>query len=313
MGAGRGGGISGISTTGGTLRGFGAFTGAFTASAGFRALAAPPAGFARRAFARRALRGFAFPRGRPCEPISGTGASSPWPRTLLSARVRRQPRCARLEMPRARLYPHARRAPARAAHARPHRHATEPVDIEADLLVLALGEAELEGGEPARAHRRARRRRVATRGRRRAVPRQARADAGGARARSCARSASRSSVSARARTLADRRCASRPAARRASPRAWARARAAFAWSSAASRTATRACEVAAEGALLGAYRFDKYLTDERSRAPATTTLHPAAARRASPPPTASARSPARARPRAPSRAHAISSTSPPAR
>src|SRR5207237_768652 len=31
------------------------------------------------------------------------------------------------------------------------------------------------------------------------------------------------------------------------------------------RTDARACEIAAEGALLGGYRFEKYLTDERSR------------------------------------------------
>ncbi|HEY7372927.1 MAG TPA: M17 family peptidase N-terminal domain-containing protein, partial [Polyangia bacterium] len=55
------------------------------------------------------------------------------------------------------------------------------------------------------------------------------------------------------------------------------ARVAFAWSAAGVTIAeVRACEVAAEGALLGGYRFDKYLTDERSRRPALAafTLRP---------------------------------------
>ncbi|HLK92604.1 MAG TPA: leucyl aminopeptidase [Polyangia bacterium] len=46
-------------------------------------------------------------------------------------------------------------------------------------------------------------------------------------------------------------------------------RAALAWSSA---EGTRALEAAAEGAALGTYRFDKYLTDERSRAASLTSL-----------------------------------------
>jgi leucyl aminopeptidase len=49
------------------------------------------------------------------------------------------------------------------------------------------------------------------------------------------------------------------------------ARVAFAWSPAADSDG-RGCEVVAEGALLGSYRFDKYLTDERTRRPAMTTF-----------------------------------------
>ena len=51
------------------------------------------------------------------------------------------------------------------------------------------------------------------------------------------------------------------------------ARVVFAWSSAdAGGGAARACEIAAEGALLGGYRFDKYLTDERNRPAATSAF-----------------------------------------
>src|SRR3982751_6789218 len=47
------------------------------------------------------------------------------------------------------------------------------------------------------------------------------------------------------------------------------ARVAFAWSQPpTSANDARACEIVAEGALLGTYRFDKYLTDDRSRRPA---------------------------------------------
>jgi len=57
IGAGRGGGISGISTGGGGFRSLTA-----CGAAGLRrAFAAPPAGFARLAFALRALPAFAFP------------------------------------------------------------------------------------------------------------------------------------------------------------------------------------------------------------------------------------------------------------
>jgi len=88
MGAGRGGGISGISTTGAAaFRGFGA---AFTASAGFRALGAPPVGFARRAFAVRALLGFAFRAFRTGFRDGRVFAMAAY---ATVARVRRQPRC----------------------------------------------------------------------------------------------------------------------------------------------------------------------------------------------------------------------------
>jgi leucyl aminopeptidase len=49
-------------------------------------------------------------------------------------------------------------------------------------------------------------------------------------------------------------------------------RAALAWAPSALGFEARACEIAAEGALLGSYRFDKYLTDERSRRPATAAF-----------------------------------------
>jgi leucyl aminopeptidase len=50
-------------------------------------------------------------------------------------------------------------------------------------------------------------------------------------------------------------------------------RVAFAWSlPPESASDGRACEVVAEGALLGNYRFDKYLTDDRGRRPATATF-----------------------------------------
>src|SRR5262245_47333423 len=49
------------------------------------------------------------------------------------------------------------------------------------------------------------------------------------------------------------------------------ARVALAWSPAAAAAVSdvRACEIAAEGALLGSYRFEKYLTEDRSARPAT--------------------------------------------
>ena len=60
MGAGSGGGISGISTTGASFTGFTTFA-SFETTTGFRSgLAALRTGFGRRAFAPRALLGFAF-------------------------------------------------------------------------------------------------------------------------------------------------------------------------------------------------------------------------------------------------------------
>jgi leucyl aminopeptidase len=51
------------------------------------------------------------------------------------------------------------------------------------------------------------------------------------------------------------------------------ARTALAWSAVGvTLPDARACEIAAEGALLGGYRYDKYLTDERSRRPATVAF-----------------------------------------
>jgi leucyl aminopeptidase len=50
------------------------------------------------------------------------------------------------------------------------------------------------------------------------------------------------------------------------------ARVAFAWSADVAADPARALEAAAEGALLGAYRFDKYLTGEDSRIDAPTSL-----------------------------------------
>lgn len=119
MGAGRGGGISGISTIGAILRGFGAFTGAFTAIAGFRALTAPPAGFARRAFAGLALRGFAL--GAAFRTGFRDGRVFAMAAYATVARVRRQPRCGALKCCAGdSTLTHA--APRAPTHARPHRH-----------------------------------------------------------------------------------------------------------------------------------------------------------------------------------------------
>ena len=87
------------------------------------------------------------------------------------------------------------------------------------------------------------------------------------------RSASRSSDWARESTARASRFASRLGARRGCATAVGATRVAFAWSlPPASASDGRACEVVAEGALLGSYRFDKYLTDDRGRRPATTTF-----------------------------------------
>jgi leucyl aminopeptidase len=149
---------------------------------------------------------------------------------------------------------------------------TDPVDVEADLLVIAVGEAELEHGE---------------------LLERADARVGGVLRRAAGEEAFRAKLGqtlvahvhdVRARRIAlvglgagpdaagqALRVAAGGAARVAA--SVGAARAAFAWSPASvAGDAARACEVAAEGALLGSYRFDKYLTDERSRRTATTTF-----------------------------------------
>ena len=147
---------------------------------------------------------------------------------------------------------------------------TDPADIEADLLVLAISETELErsdlldrtdvrvggvlkraaGEERFRAKlaqtlivhvRDLRVQRIALIG----------LGAGVDRGAQCLRVAAG--------------CAARIAATVGATRV------AFAWSL-STESDGRACEVVAEGALLGSYRFDKYLTDERSRRPAMTTF-----------------------------------------
>jgi len=146
---------------------------------------------------------------------------------------------------------------------------TEPADADADLLVLALGETELEGGgllERADA-------RVGGVLRRAAGEERFRGKLGQTlvvhvrdlRAQRIALVGLGAGPDASGQAL---RIAAGAAARVAA--SVGAARTAFAWSSSIA-DGGRACEVAAEGALLGAYRFDKYLTDERSRAPVTTT------------------------------------------
>jgi len=145
---------------------------------------------------------------------------------------------------------------------------TDPADIDADLLVLAVGEPELERGELLdRTDAR-----VGGVLRRAASEERFRAKLGqtlvvhvrDVRAQRIALvglgAAERAAPSLRVAAG----CAARVAA------SVGAARVAFAWSSTAGDA--RACEIAAEGALLGSYRFDKYLTDERSRRPATTTF-----------------------------------------
>ena len=76
----------------------------------------------------------------------------------------------------------------------------------------------------------------------------------------------------------------------------AAARVAIAWSAASRAPAALAVQAAAEGALLGAYRFEKYVTDERGRqrTPATVLLRPPSSDDAVTPALARARSTARA-------------------
>jgi len=149
---------------------------------------------------------------------------------------------------------------------------TEPADIDADLLVLAVGDSELErsdlldrtdarvGGVLKRA---------AGEERFRAKPAQTLIvhvrDVRAQRIALVGLGAAGDRGTQSLRVAAG--CAARIAATVGA------ARVAFAWSPpAAADGDARACEVVAEGALLGSYRFDKYLTDERSRRPAMTTF-----------------------------------------
>ena len=158
---------------------------------------------------------------------------------------------------------------------------TDPADVDADLLVLAVSEA------------RARARRAPRRGPTRRVGGVLRRAAGDERFRAKlgqtlvvhvrdvrAQRIALVGLGAGRRPRRARRCASRPGARRASRRPSAR-RASPSPGRCRPRRASdaRACEVAAEGALLGSYRFDKYLTDDRGRSARDDDVHPAAARR----------------------------------
>jgi leucyl aminopeptidase len=147
---------------------------------------------------------------------------------------------------------------------------TEPADIEAELLVLAVGEEELEQGELlGRTDER-----VSGVLRRAAVEERFRGklaqtlvahvrDVRPHRIALVGLGAAADPTAQALRVAAG--CAARIGATVGAPRA------AFAWSR-SSADDGRACEVAAEGALLGAYRFDKYLTDERGRRSATSAF-----------------------------------------
>jgi leucyl aminopeptidase len=149
--------------------------------------------------------------------------------------------------------------------------ANEPAEIDADLLILAVGEAELESGELL-----------------------GRTDArvGGVLRRAAGEERFRGKLGqtlvVHVRDIRPQRvalvglgaagdptgqalrvaagAAARIAAAVGAPRV------AFAWASPASGDDVRACEIVAEGALLGSYRFDKYLTDDRSRRPEMTAF-----------------------------------------
>ena len=150
--------------------------------------------------------------------------------------------------------------------------ANDAVDIEADLLVLAVGEPELERGdllERVDARAGGVLRRAAADERFRAKPAQTLVvhvrDLRAQRIALVGLGATPDPTGQALRVAAG--CAARIAS------SVGAARVAFAWSSAAVGAAdARACEVAAEGALLGGYRFDKYLTDERAQRAATTAL-----------------------------------------
>jgi leucyl aminopeptidase len=148
---------------------------------------------------------------------------------------------------------------------------TEPADIEAELLVLAVGEADLESSElVGRTDAR-----VAGVLRRAAGEERFRGKLGqtlvahvrDVRPQRIALVGVGAAGDPEGQSL---RVAAGAAARLAA--SVGAARVAFAWSSPAGGSDARACETAAEGALLGSYRFDKYLTDDRSRRPETTTF-----------------------------------------
>ena len=148
----------------------------------------------------------------------------------------------------------------------------DPADIDADLLVLAVGEGELERGELLDGTDA----RVGGVLRRAAGEERFRAKLGqtlvvhvrDVRAQRIALVGLGAGVDRAGQALRIAAgCAARIATAVGAPRV------AFAWSlPPASASDGRACEVVAEGALLGSYRFDKYLTDDRGRRPATTTF-----------------------------------------
>jgi len=147
--------------------------------------------------------------------------------------------------------------------------ASDPADIDAELLVLAVGEAELEHSEllePIDA-------RVGGVLRRAAADERFRAKLGqtlvvnvrDVRAQRIALVGLGALDPAGQALRVAAGAAARIAAGVGAPRT------VFAWSPAAVTVEpARACEIAAEGALLGAYRFDKYLTDENRRRSAAT-------------------------------------------
>ena len=148
---------------------------------------------------------------------------------------------------------------------------TEPADIDADLVVLAVGDGDLEGG---------------------ALLARTDARVGGVLRRAAGEERFRAKLGqtlvvhvrdVRAQRIALVGIGAGPdpsgQALRVAAGAAARIaagvgapRVAFAWPAGATVADVRACEVAAEGALLGGYRFDKYLTDERSRPPAAAAF-----------------------------------------
>jgi leucyl aminopeptidase len=154
----------------------------------------------------------------------------------------------------------------------------EPADIEAELLVIATSESELERGELLGAIDA----RVGGVLRRAAADERFRGKPGqtlvthvrDVRARRIALVGLGAGPDASGQALrAAAGVAARVAAGVAAPRV------AFAWpAGAVTTTDARACEIAAEGALLGGYRYDKYVTDERNRRPGppTFTLRPPA-------------------------------------
>jgi leucyl aminopeptidase len=146
-----------------------------------------------------------------------------------------------------------------------------PEELEADLLVIACGDANLDGSElTGRLDGRLQGllKRAAADERFRAKPGQTLVvHASGLPARRIALVGTGPSTDAAA--AASLRAAAGTAVRLAA--SVGAARVAFTWS-ALPIAASEAVAAAAEGAWLGAYRFDKYLTDERSRPPSVNTL-----------------------------------------